>query len=460
MTPFMSLVCQYCKSPLGFENLKELNRATFNLVVGSLKEKRKQVFYEEEEEEENIPLLFPESRKKYYNEAINRLISELREDEVEKEKDCKNISYILFEDEYLKRYDTLVSDTFQLNDIEGRFHEAATFEHLFHNMSFLSDARHPICSECCEKQLNNMSKHLEHLKNERDAYIGILNHINDHIFDNEEIEKIKMEIEDNLKKEAVAVKTITQLRKKQQDIEKEVKKLEEESLILDKEEEIFWKKRNLFLLKLQEFQNERDALNLQYDYNIKQLEELEETNVYKDIFCISHDGQFGTINDLKFGRLPSYPANWDEINAAWGLIVLSLHSIAKKLNFKFSEYKLNPLGSTSTIHKLELHTNSSYPSKSISLELYNSDHLLIKRFFMQKKFDIAMISFLACLKQIGDHLKQIDSSFKFPYKIQKDKIGNATISISFNPDEIWTRSLKYLLTNLKYIIAYTTRRSS
>ncbi|EMR11383.1 hypothetical protein PNEG_00408 [Pneumocystis murina B123] len=459
MTLSMSLICQYCKSPLRFENLKEINTATFNLLIGSLKEK-KQEFYEED----MIPLLFPESRKIYYHEAINTLINSLTEDQITNKTSSRNISYILFESEDLKSFDTSVSGMFnsnnQINDLETTFHEPPTFEHLFHIISFLSDIRHPICSECCEKLLDTMSKHHHYLKNERDTYIGILNHINNVLLHDDEIEKIKLEIEDNLKKEAVALKTIAQLKKKQQDIEKEVKKLDEESLILDKEEEIFWKERNSFLLKLQEFQNERDTLNLQYDYNIKQLEELKEANVYKDIFCISHNGQFGTINDLKFGRLPSYPANWDEINAAWGLIVLLLHSIAKKLNFKFSEYKLNPLGSTSTIDKLEFHNDSSYPSKTISFELYNSDNLLIKRFFMQKKFDIAMISFLQCLKQIGDYLKQIDPSFKFPYKIQKDKIGNANISISFNSDEIWTRSLKYLLTNLKYIIAYTTHHLS
>lgn len=407
-----------------------------------------------------IPSLFPESRKIYYHEAVNTLINSLGEDQMADRRSPEDISYILFGGGDLESLDAsasgILSPGNQINELKTTFDELPTFEHLFHIMSFLSDIRHPICSECCEKLLNTMSKHFQYLKNERDAYIGILNHINNVVLSDDEVEKIKVEIGDNLKKEAAALETIAQLKKKQQDIEKEVRKLNEESLILDKEEEIFWKEKNSFLLKLQEFQNERDALNLQYDYNIRQLEELKETNVYKDIFCISHSGQFGTINDLKFGCLPSYPVNWDEINAAWGFIVLLLDSIAKKLNFKFSEYKLNPLGSTSTIDKLEFQNNSSYPCKTISLELYHSDNILIKRFFMQKKFDIAMTSFLQCLKQIGDHLKQTDPSFKFPYKIQKDKIGNANICISFNHDEIWTRSLKYLLTNLKYMIACTT----
>ncbi|QSL64166.1 hypothetical protein MERGE_000321 [Pneumocystis wakefieldiae] len=316
---FKGLYKRDSRNPLRFENLKGINPATFNLLVGSLEEKK-----HEFDQEDMIPSLFPESRKIYYHEAVNTLINSLGEDQMADRRSPEDISYILFGGGDLESLDAsasgILSPGNQINELKTTFDELPTFEHLFHIMSFLSDIRHPICSECCEKLLNTMSKHFQYLKNERDAYIGILNHINNVVLSDDEVEKIKVEIGDNLKKEAAALETIAQLKKKQQDIEKEVRKLNEESLILDKEEEIFWKEKNSFLLKLQEFQNERDALNLQYDYNIRQLEELKETNVYKDIFCISHSGQFGTINDLKFGCLPSYPVNWDEINAAWGFI--------------------------------------------------------------------------------------------------------------------------------------------
>ena len=51
-----------------------------------------------------------------------------------------------------------------------------------------------------------------------------------------------------------------------------------------------------------------------------------------------HDGHFGTINTFRLGRLPSVPVEWNEINAAWGQTVLLLHTMALRLNFRFSRY--------------------------------------------------------------------------------------------------------------------------
>jgi beclin 1 len=49
-------------------------------------------------------------------------------------------------------------------------------------------------------------------------------------------------------------------------------------------------------MQLKGMQNERDSVNLKYDFAAKQLEKLEKTNVYNDTFRIWHDGPFGTIN--------------------------------------------------------------------------------------------------------------------------------------------------------------------
>ena len=87
----------------------------------------------------------------------------------------------------------------------------------------------------------------------------------------------------------------------------EIKELEAESAALSVEEEKFWRARNDFAQKLEEFQNERDSVNIQYDHDSKQLEKLQRTNVYNDTFCIGHDGYFGTINGLRLGRLPNQP---------------------------------------------------------------------------------------------------------------------------------------------------------
>lgn len=69
----------------------------------------------------------------------------------------------------------------------------------------------------------------------------------------------------------------------------------------------YWQDFNAFQIKLQTFHNERDSVNLKYDHDARQLERLQKTNVYKDTFCISHEGHFGTINGFRLGRLPTQP---------------------------------------------------------------------------------------------------------------------------------------------------------
>jgi beclin len=42
----------------------------------------------------------------------------------------------------------------------------------------------------------------------------------------------------------------------------------------------------------------------------------------------------------------------------------------------------------------------------------------------------------------------------------KDRIGDACVRLAFNQDETWTRALKYILTNAKWILAYASNLSA
>ncbi len=63
-------------------------------------------------------------------------------------------------------------------------------------------------------------------------------------------------------------------------------------------------------------------------------------------------------------------------------------------------------------------------------------------FFSNRRLDQGLVSFLSNLKSIGEFAESRDSKFKLPYKINKDRIGDASIKIQFNTDEGWTRALK------------------
>lgn len=113
------------------------------------------------------------------------------------------------------------------------------------------------------------------------------------------------------------------------------------------------------------------------------LAHLESTNVYNDAFQIGHvpldpssatsagmsvgrsSLTVGTINGLRLGGRPI--VEWDEINAAWGLVALCIDRIAVKVGCTFegsacdqphcltelmNRHKICPLGSFSRIEEL------------------------------------------------------------------------------------------------------------
>lgn len=54
-------------------------------------------------------------------------------------------------------------------------------------------------------------------------------------------------------------------------------------------------------------QEERDAILAKIEVSQAHLDLLKRTNVLNDAFPIGHDGEFGTINNFRLGRLPKIP---------------------------------------------------------------------------------------------------------------------------------------------------------
>jgi beclin 1 len=79
--------------------------------------------------------------------------------------------------------------------------------------------------------------------------------------------------------------------------------------------------------------------------------------------------------------------------------------------------------------------------------------------FLNRRFDHAMVSVLNCLKQLTDYAEEKDKSLRLPYRISKDKIGDLSIRLQFNQDELWTKALRYMLINMKWILVFASRVS-
>ncbi|CAJ0832684.1 15648_t:CDS:2 [Entrophospora sp. SA101] len=266
----------------------------------------------------------------------------------------------------------------------------------------ISELSHPMCQEYTEMLLDSLGKQLTDTSKERDCYKDFLKKMNGKLAATDMLKDIEHEREV---------------------LKKELEKLEAETSQLDELEENYWKEFNNFHIQLQSFQNDRDSINLKYDHDTKLLEKLHRTNVYNDTFCIGHDGYFGTINGFRLGRLPKIPVEWNEINAAWGQTALLLSIIAKRLKFTFQKY--------------------------------GTGDIAIGRLFQNRRFDSAMVGFLNCLQQLGEYVESEDPKLNLPYRINKDKINDASIRLQFSVEE-WTRALKYTLAYLKWILAYAS----
>ena len=365
---------------------------------------------------------------------------------------------------------------FEVAEDEGnaRSQEMEKVSRLFEILSSRSDIDHPICIECTDLLVQGLQQRLEAATRERDAYVGFLKQVNAEVPTEEEVKESQELLAKARQDEAEASTELKKLEKEKAALDEEIAQLEDEASALDIEEEKFWRERNDFAMKLTEFQNVRDSVNSQYDHDSQQLEKLQRTNVYNDTFCISHDGKFGTINGLRLGRLSNVQVDWPEINAAWGHTVLLLSTVAERLGFKFDGYDLQPMGSTSRIIRYEhpsptnsrtdnQRSSSTRPTRKAILELFSSGDMPLGFTFMHRKFDIAMVAFLECMRQLGAFVERESArqsetgrGLSLPYKIDGEKIGDVSIKLGIAQDDAWSRACKFTLTCCKFLLAHAS----
>jgi beclin len=347
-------------------------------------------------------------------------------------------------------------------------HRTETAARLFEILSARSDIDNPICVECTELLIETLQKRVASATRERDAYVDFLRTANADIPSEEEVHQAQLSLDTLKDKEQKALSDLERLEAEKAALTKELMALEEELQGLNTVEEDFWRERNAFTTQFGTFQSEKEAVTTKYDRESQQLERLQRANVFNDTFSIGYDGIFGTINGLRLGRLSQPQIEWAEINAALGQACLLLATVADKLGFSFQNYRLNPMGSNSTIEKLEYPQSSTTNDpahqakpKITILELHCAGDLPLGLGFLHRRFDSAMVAFLDCVRQLGDYIERGYSggsghSLKLPYRIQKDKINDVSIKLGFNQEESWTKACKYTLTCLKYLLAHAS----
>jgi beclin 1 len=333
---------------------------------------------------------------------------------------------------------------------ESLSHQLRVTSELFDILSCQSNVDHPLCEECTDNLLDQLDQQLKTTEDECKDYRDFLvklNAMTDNTDDaalDEELRQLEAE-EEALKLQLEEVESSRSV------ITEKIAAEKEKGKKLNEDEQRFYKDYNEYKRQLLEYEDAQKSVDNQLKYAKTQLEKLTKTNVFNTTFHIWHKDHFGTINNFRLGRLPNIPVEWSEINAAWGQTVLLLHSLANKMNLTFERYRLVPYGSHSYIESLT--------DKSKELPLYGAGGF---KFFWDTKFDQAMVAFLDCLQQFKENVEKGDASFCLPYKMDKGRIEDPTsgtsysVKIQFNSEEQWTKALKFMLTNLKWGLAWVS----
>ncbi|KAJ9459711.1 Beclin-1-like protein B [Diplonema papillatum] len=178
----------------------------------------------------------------------------------------------------------------------------------------------------------------------------------------------------------------------------------------------------------------------------EELGRLANTNLLNEAFHIWYEGHFGTINKLRLGRLPSQPVEQNEINAAWGYLAQLLNTLLNIWGVHTAKYRVVPKGSFSVVLKLG-------PKSSNLLELWAGATGL----WASTRYDNAMTGFACCVDDLCKHCINLFPDEVVPCKMEDDRIEGYSVKLSApsQTDESWTKALKHLLMNLKWLVCMT-----
>jgi len=341
------------------------------------------------------------------------------------------------------------------SDTSTQSHQFRVNSELMDILSNNTEIDHPLCDECCDTLITLLDRELREAEEECNQYSDFLKKLETEP-DTEDIEALEAQLDDLKREENLLRTDLKELKIAEVTAVENLQKQKDEQARLREQEEQFFKEYCRHKRQLSEIEDQNQSLENELHYVEGQLERLDKTNALNATFHIWHSGHFGTINTFRLGRLPSEPVEWNEINAAWGQTTLLLNSLARKINFKFSNYQLVPFGNHSYIKVLA--DNSELP-------LYGSYRF---RLLWDSKFDQGMSAYLDCLGQLQTAMLERpgQTGFALPYRMnEKGKIEDPTsgksysIKTQLNPEEQWTKALKFMLTNLKWALAWVSSQT-
>ncbi|KAJ1812108.1 autophagy protein [Coemansia sp. RSA 2599] len=313
---------------------------------------------------------------------------------------------------------------------------------------------HPMCEDCAETMLRLLDREIVDSAHENEILEGIGRAAEMELkkSDTRDVGELERELERQADLEQALEETLGTLDTQLEGICAQIRELDKESDELDELEARVNQELNDKRYVLERCEAEQWALDDRYARLAAQLTQLQRTNVYNDVFNISVGEGVASINGFRLGGRSSHGVEWPEINAAWGQALLLLQTVARRLGYEFIDYRLVAMGSFSRIERTA--------EPMATYELFGSGDLYLGRLFQSRRFDSAMVAFLACLDQIAQLIVSINPQLRIPYRIEQDKVGGVSIRPQFGQDDVWTRACKNTLMNARWALAFASSYST
>lgn len=242
---------------------------------------------------------------------------------------------------------------------------------------------------------------------------------------------------------------LTALQRSQRCLEREILTIKQyETVVL---EDLLLEKLNMLEMRQQELVEDMRSIDMDIDRHASQLERISQLSCLNEAFHVWFEGPYGTINNFRLGYLrPNDDKMIAQTDAGLGQAALLVETVATTANIRFQEYGIYPMGSFAKIGKGR-DKNTLHP-----LHIEQGPFTLYPR----HNFNLALTGFLTCIQELCDFVQAYDPAITIPYIIEakESKIGG--IPFTFADDlETWTRSMKYMLTNVKWIVVWFSKHT-
>ena len=379
---------------------------------------------------------------------------------------------------------------------------------VFNILSSRAPIDFPMCQDCSNVLLQSLKDQCDSALKERDTYMNFLSKLESQnngstatnlSRDNQvsssktvdqktrDTQTLSQDEVDLDKEKSLLLKRLICLEEENDKLDAELATLRKQLEIQQQTEAEAMRMENMRDLDTWEFGKKLTSLQRQYNYTLTCLDQLRKTNIYNETFKISHDGPFGTINGLRLGRCDDIPVTWNEINAAMGQVVLLLATINARLKLKLDGFKLRPMGSFPRVLKFDDETQ-----EWIAYEAFHSENFKLNKLFKHEtSFDKALVCLLEVIQQMAHFIIQPaptvtpqDSGSRntnlalsrsrsgtaandghlldvpeLPYIMVRGKINGISLKLyGGSPNLEWTTAMKFLLTNVKWLLACSTSK--